>query len=565
MAKLATKMLRALAIMLATAGLVGGIVPSAGAETPGRVATYNATATLAPSGSLAVEATITFADVPPERLQQVIRTTRRTATATEYQFAVTDVSVTSDGAVVTPELRSTASSLTIDIPTSDLGKTLVLRYVVTGAAVGDVDRGTLVTWPLLQGLNVPVTQFNGVVSTPGLFRYLDCAAGSPSSPGSCTFYAGGNHDYPNPTFREDGVNAGDVVIATLGFPAGQVAVNEQVRQLWTAERAFSVDPLALGLAAGVLVLGALVLWLAHRKIGRDYAGAVDPIVVADFEPIAAGQTAFTLAAEVHPGTIGTLLDERVDPVDITASVLDLAVRGHLTITELPRESEHAPTDWTFTRRQSSEPLHDFERTLLDAIAPVQGDPVKLSHLPGTLSSVIGDIQSDLYDEVVEAGWFARRPDATRSAWGLASWIVLVVATLGAVALVAMTTFGLLGLSLVLVALGLMFVSREMPARTANGMAVLRGLDILRGDLLTHPVKNLTADDPYRSVSPLLPYAVVLGGRDRWLAAIADADDDDLPDSHDLEWYRGPENWHLADFPASMNNFVTTLQGTLFSR
>lgn len=565
MAKLATKMLRALAIMLATAGLVGGIVPSAGAETPGRVATYNATATLAPSGSLAVEATITFVDDPPERLQQVIRTTRRTAASTEYQFAVTDISVTSDGTVVTPELRSTASSLTIDIPTSDLGKTLVLRYVVTGAAVGDVDRGTLVTWPLLQGLNVPVTQFNGVVSAPGLFRYLDCAAGSPSSPGSCSFYAGGNHDYPNPTFREDGVNPGDVVIATLGFPAGQVAVNEQVRQLWTAERAFSVDPLALGLAAGVLVLGALVLWLAHRKIGRDYAGAVDPIVVADFEPIAAGQTAFTLAAEVHPGTIGTLLDERVDPVDITASILDLAVRGHLRITELPRESEHAPTDWTFTRRQSSEPLHDFERTLLDAIAPVQGDPVKLSHLPGTLSSVIGDIQSDLYDEVVEAGWFARRPDATRSAWGLASWIVLVVATLGAVALAAMTTFGLLGLSLVLVALGLMFVSREMPARTANGMAVLRGLDILRGDLLTHPVTNLTADDPYRSVSPLLPYAVVLGGRDRWLAAIADADDDDLPDSHDLGWYRGPENWHLADFPASMNNFVTTVQGTLFSR
>lgn len=565
MAKLATKTLRALAIMLATVGLAAGIIPSAGAQTPGRVATYNVAASLAPSGSLAVEATITFAGDPPPQLQQVIQTTRRTAASTEYRFEVTDVSVTSNAAVVTPTLSSTATTFTIDIPTQGLGKTVVLRYVVTGAAVSDVDQGTLVTWPLLQGLNVAVDQFNGVVSTPGLFRYLDCAAGSPSSPGSCTFYAGGNHDYPNPTFREDAVNPGEVVIATLAFPAGQIAVNEQVRRVWTAERAFSVDPLALGLAVGVLALGALALWLAHRKIGRDYAGAVDPIVVADFEPIAAGQTAFTVVEAVHPGTVGTLLDERVDPVDITASVIDLAVRGHLIITELPRESEHAPTDWTFTRRQNSEPLHDFERTLLDAVAPAQGDPVKLSHLPGTLSSVIGDIQSDLYDEVVSEGWFVRRPDATRSTWGLASWIVLVVATLGAAALIAMTTFGLLGLSLVLVALGLMFVSREMPARTATGIAVLRGLDILRGDLLTHPVTNLTANDPYRSVSPLLPYAVVLGGRDRWLAAIADADDDDLPDSHDLGWYRGPQNWHLADFPASMNNFVTTLQGTLFSR
>lgn len=49
----------------------------------------------------------------------------------------------------------------------------------------------------------------------------------------------------------------------------------------------------------------------------------------------------------------------------------------------------------------------------------------------------------------------------------------MAATVGAAALIAFTNFGLLGLSLVLVALGLMFVSREMPARTATGTAVLR--------------------------------------------------------------------------------------------
>ena len=565
MAKRATRMLRTLAIMLASLGLAGGMVATAGAATPGEVATYTVKAVLSPNGSLAVQAEITFVGAAPERLQQVIQTTRRTAQATEYRYQVSNVTLSSDGTVLTPELGSTGSSLTIDMPTAGLSKPLILSYVVTGAATRNVDQGTLVTWPLLQGLSAPVHRFDGIISSPGVFNYLDCAAGAPSAPGACTYYAGGNHDYPQPTFRQDGVQAGDVVIATLGFPAGQVAVNEDHRQLWTAERAFSVDPLALGLALAVALLGAVGLWLAHRKIGRDYSGAVDPILVADFEPIAAGQTAFTVLEEVHPGTIGTLIDERVDPVDITASVLDLAVRGHLTITELPRESEHAPTDWTFTRRVNPEPLHDFERTLLDAVAPAQGDPIKLSHLPGTLSAAIGDIQSELYDEVVEAGWFARRPDATRSSWGMVSWIVLVAATAGAAALIALTGFGLLGLSLILVALGLMFISREMPARTATGIAVLRGLDILRGDLLTHPVKNLTAHDPYRSVSPLLPYAIVLGGRDRWLAAIADADDDEHPDSTDLEWYHGTESWNLADLPASMNNFVTTLQGTLFSR
>ncbi|HAM43849.1 MAG TPA: hypothetical protein DCM67_02335 [Propionibacteriaceae bacterium] len=565
MAKLATRMLRTLAVALAAVGLAAGIVPAAHAATPGQVSTYNAAAVLSSDGQLAVQAAITFESTPPERLQQVIQTARRTAQSTEYRYTISDVTLSSGGVVLQPEIRTEASRVIIDMPTAGLTQPLLLSYVVTGAAVRDVDDETLVSWPLLQGLSVPVRQFNGVMSVPTLFTYLDCAAGEASSPESCTFYAGGNHDYPQPTFRQDGVGIGDVVIATLSFAPGQVAVNENLRQLWTAERAFSVDPLALGLAVGVAVLGALLLWLAHRKIGRDFAGAVDPILVADFEPIAAGQTEFTVIEGIRPGTIGTLVDERVDPVDVTASVLDLAVRGHLRITELPRENEHAPTDWTFTRRSSDEPLHDFERTLLDAVAPVQGDPVKLSHLPGTLASVIGTVQSELYDEVVAEGWFARRPDATRSQWGLLSWVVLVAATVGAATLIAFTSFGLLGLSLVLVALGLMFVSREMPARTATGTAVLRGLDILRGDLLTHPVSNLTADDPYRSVSTLLPYAVVLGGRDRWLTAIAQSDADGLPDSADLDWYHGPQDWHLADFPASMNNFVTTLQGTLFSR
>jgi Predicted membrane protein (DUF2207) C-terminal domain len=565
MAKLATRMLRTLAVALAAVGLAAGIVPAAHAAMPGQVSTYNAVAVLSSDGQLAVQASITFESTPPERLQQVIQTARRTAQSTEYRYTISDITLSSGGVELQPEVRTEASRVIIDMPTAGLTEPLLLSYVVTGAAVRDVDDETLVSWPLLQGLSVPVRQFNGVMSVPTLFTYLDCAAGEAASPESCTFYAGGNHDYPQPTFRQDGVGIGEVVIATLSFAPGQIAVNEDRRQLWTAERAFSVDPLALGLAVGVAALGALLLWLAHRKIGRDFAGAVDPILVADFEPIAAGQTAFTVIKGIRPGTIGTLVDERVDPVDVTASVLDLAVRGHLRITELPRENEHAPTDWTFTRRSSDEPLHDFERTLLDAVAPIQGDPVKLSHLPGTLASVIGTVQSELYDEVVAEGWFARRPDATRSQWGLLSWVVLVAATVGAAALIAFTNFGLLGLSLVLVALGLMFVSREMPARTATGTAVLRGLDILRGDLLTHPVSNLTADDPYRSVSTLLPYAVVLGGRDRWLAAIAQSDADDLPDSVDLDWYHGPQDWHLADFPASMSNFVTTLQGTLFSR
>ena len=78
---------------------------------------------------------------------------------------------------------------------------------------------------------------------------------------------------------------------------------------------------------------------------------------------------------VRPGQVGTLVDERVDPVDVTATLLDLAVRGHLRIEELPKSSKYAEGEWTFTRRSGADELRPYERTLLDAVAPEGGGAV----------------------------------------------------------------------------------------------------------------------------------------------------------------------------------------------
>ena len=72
-------------------------------------------------------------------------------------------------------------------------------------------------------------------------------------------------------------------------------------------------------------------------------------------------------------------------------------------------------------------------------------------------------------------------------------------------------------------------------------------------------------DVLPEVSQLLPYAIVLGGTDRWLDAIAANDRDAEPDSADLSWYHGPADWHLQDLPDSLRNFITTVSGSLFSR
>ena len=129
-----------------------------------------------------------------------------------------------------------------------------------------------------------------------------------------------------------------------------------------------------------------------------------------------------------------------------------------------------------------------------------------------------------------------------------------------------TSFGLLGLVLVGLAIALYWIGQEMPRRTNKGVALLKGLEVLSLTLATQPTKNVPPDDAYAEISRVLPYAIVLGSFERWLEALVDADDDPgVPDPDDLGWYRAPDTWQLSDMPSSIDGFVTTVQGKLFSR
>lgn len=563
MRRLATAGRLLIAVLVsALALLVGSALPAHAAES---IKDYQVAAQIEADGSLKVVATITFDSAAPPTFTQTFRDRIRTAEGTEYRFALAEVKATAAGNELQVAIDSGADGVSVAVTTGGTAEPIELSYVVSGAALATANDTTTVAWPLVQGLDQPVTTFNAEIAVPSLFQLIDCAAGDPDTPGSCTFYSGGTHDNPNPVYNQDGVAAGDVVVATVRFQTSDVAVNQDLHQVWSLDRAFSAEPLPLSLAGGALLLGGLAVWLAHRRIGRDASGAVQPKLVAQFHPTGEGESEFQLLDGVRPGEVGTLADERVDPIDVTATLLDLAVRGHLLITELPKQSAHASTEWTFTRRAGEDKLSDYERTLLNAVAPTSGEAVRVSNLAGAVGSVIEQVQSELYDEVVQRGWFGRRPDTTRNTWARLGWVSLAVAVAVAVALVAFTTFGLLGLALIGLALGVLFVGQEMPARTAAGSGVLVGLDILRGDLLTHDLTTLPKGRAAAELSRVLPYAVVLGGKERWLQAVADSDQDQHSDATDLSWYHAPDGWHLVDLPASLSNFITTVQGTLFSR
>ena len=551
-----------IAFCLLTCGLLAGPL-SLTAHAEGNASTFIAEGNLSKDGTLRVKQTVTFTGTVPGEVSQKFETREDLVGDRQYVQQLSEITATVGNAPVQPTINADDRFTTVTVPTNGSNE-VVTSYTVTGAVV-PIDGGTALRWRMLQGLSASVTEFSSTVQIPTQFSYIKCTAGSPNSTVPCSFAAAGTEGSQIPTFRDGPRGEGEVVAIDIGFPPGGVASNEVIEYRWTLGRAFSAKPLPLALALGLLLLGGIALYGLHRRAGIDRNPEGQISKVGEFVPTGAGQSEFRVVDDIRPGHVGTVADERVDPIDVTATLVDLAVRGHLVITELPRESEFARTDWEIKRIEgTSDGLRPFEQQLLDGIAPPAGS-VRVSELASRVQESIGGVQNALYDEMVSNGWYERRPDDTRDRWTQLSLAALIISVVLTGVLAAFTTFGLVGLALIVVSLGMVFVAQEMPSRTSKGAALLGGLGALRSDLLSHPTNQMPPGNELKEMSELLPYTIVLGGLDRWLDAIVATDVDEQPDSYDLSWYHGPENWHLSDLPHSIKNFVTIVSGSLFSR
>src|SRR6478672_1977364 len=161
----------------------------------------------------------------------------------------------------------------------------------------------------------------------------------------------------------------------------------------------------------------------HRVRGGEWSGTVAP--------------AFSPPRDVRPGVLGTVLDGVADPHDVSATLVDLAVRGWFHIVEVRgaegKKAQDEARDWEL-RRTAADPDEtptDFERLLLDRVFDGR-DRVRLSALKGSFAMTMREAQIGLYREVVDRGWYARHPRArngrTRAA-GLAVLVPLVLVAL----------------------------------------------------------------------------------------------------------------------------------------
>lgn len=552
---------RVSAVLAALIVLLSLVAPAARAA-DGTIESYEVAAAVTSTGEFNYQATITPGDPRPAALTIQLRTRFDAPDKVIQNFEITELVLADADGPIEANIEQSETAITINI---DLGQTngpLTLAYRVRGATHAGPAETTQFSWPVIQGVSLPIVRSSGHVTPGAAVTDYRCQSGPVDALSTCALYAGGSELGPDLIFEQQQMQPGDQVVAIMTYQPGLMPVTEQLEYRWSLDRAFGHSVANLLLALFAAVIGLVVLAQLNRRIGAD-APAGEPTSIARFASVGPGQSSFEVQGEVRPGLVGTLADEHVDPVDIAATILDLAIRGHLLITELQPADAYSPLDWLITRRADGhDRLADYEQSLVDAIDPAGG--VLVSQLE-TLTAALPQMQDQLYDEVVERGWYQRRPDDVRSGFGRLGWLAVAGAAVALVMLVIFTSYGILGLVLVGLAAGFLMLSGRLPARTAQGSSVLAGLGILAGQLLVQPTDEMPRGQEYRELARVLPYAVVLGGSQRWLNAIVAADRDDHPDPTDLDWYHAPPDWHLDRLPESLDALITAMQGRLFRR
>ncbi|GLW96421.1 DUF2207 domain-containing protein [Microtetraspora sp. NBRC 16547] len=427
-----------------------------------------------------------------------------------------------------------------------------VEYDVTGA-VTPLSGGEELRWSAVAG---PAEHVTVSVSGPGRAENLSCFAGEPASAVGCT---GASIDETGATvtFEQQGLRDNEVLTIVVGYPKGATGAGPILEHRFELANAFTLDAVTGGALALLLLLLGGGVGLLYWTRGRDarVVGAQSGVVIGHRN----GQ--FTPPDDVRPGQIGTLIDEQADVIDVTATIVDLAVRGYLRIDEQPRQAYDAP-DWLLVRLPSApvDSLLPYERALYDSVFDGR-DAVLLSQLRGSFTAGLSKVRDELYRDVVTQGWFARRPDSVRTHWttvGVAATFLGVAAT---VALAWFTTYALLGLALIIAGAALAVGGQYMPAKTAKGAGALARTLGFREHLATGEIGDIPPAQRIELFSRYLPYAVVFDSVDRWARVVATIHGDGRP-ADNLYWYQGPAEWDLSKFADSMRTFTMTTSGAI---
>jgi uncharacterized membrane protein len=258
-------------------------------------------------------------------------------------------------------------------------------------------------------------------------------------------------------------------------------------------------------------------------------------IVPEYEP----------PAKLRPAQLGLILDERADTKDVTATIVDLAVRGYLRI------EEHGKKDWKIIRiRKDSEGLLPYESKIFEGLFRDHPTEVLISDLKMHFRSTLNSAEDALYKDATQRRWFTGNPQGVRYLW-IAAGIGLALLGVGITfGLGALFGWGLVGLPVVLAGILLSLGSGFMPRRTGLGRAILQRTLGFRLYMNAAEKQQQRFAERENIFTSYLPYAIVFGCVQRWAKAFKDIDTSKATSG----WYVGNAPFTALVFSSNLETF-----------
>lgn len=482
-------------------------------------------------------------------------------------------------------------------------QTYVVKYRLAHVANGFPDHAELFWNVTGARFEIPMDSVKVTVRGPAAVTDALCFNGAERSADPCEARAG-----QTATFAAAGLGPREQVTVVASFPVS--AFTDTTPDLRDGETGFSGDRsgseisptvakslslLGYGGGFAIPVLAAALMGTLVWKRGRDeqYAGLTPGLTPLEGAPaqVTYGQSGpvavqFAPPKGVRPGLVGTIIDEEANTIDVSATVVDLAVRGHLLIEEVESGAVFKRTDWQLTQlvpAAQAEPLLPYEETLLAGIF-ADSNPVLLSGLKNKFHTTLTTVKAQMYSEVTRVGWFRRSPEQARR-----GWIALGTLLMGA-GLVSGWFLGFQsaendrigGLSFVVpsgivLAAGLLvagaiiyLLGKRMAAKTAGGSAVLAQSLGFKQYLVTAEARQIRFEEAQDIFSRYLPYAIVFGVADRWAGTFSEVAEAATAAGSSIGmpgWYVFAGHGGFGDFSgiaSGVDSFSTMASGTFTS-
>jgi len=257
------------------------------------------------------------------------------------------------------------------------------------------------------------------------------------------------------------------------------------------------------------------------KEGRD--SKIKKPIVVQYEP----------PDNLKPAKMSLILKQKVEARDISATLVDLAVRGFIKIREIKKRGIFGGKDFGLEKLKDFNTLSGYERTLLERIFE-EKNKIKISSLQNSFYEDFKKITKEICQEATQEKYFIKNPQKIKKEWvikgGLLMGLGIILGTIGNLLLFFSLFFS-----------GILFFifSPFMPKRTKKGTEILWYILGFKRYIETAERYRAQFYEKANIFEEYLPYAISFDLVDKWAKAFEGI-------------YKTPPQWYETSYVGSFS-------------